>query len=93
MPKKKGLRDGRWNDQHKSAREFYSGVSNDDILQGFRAEGGLTASGKPLGIWRERNSDTIFSQWLSRMSRRYRATDDSAMRDKASHLDDVPVVL
>lgn len=76
----------RWNDQYARARDFYFNVSNDDILQGFRAESGLTAPGKPLGGWCARNSATVFGQWLSGMSRMYRATGDTAMRDKAAYL-------
>jgi hypothetical protein len=43
------LHDSRWNDQYLHARQFYFNVSNDDILQGFRAKAGLSAPGKPLG--------------------------------------------
>ncbi len=83
-----GVRLGRsrWNDQYTRARDFYFNVSNDDILCGFRAAAGLPAPGKPLGGWCERNSATVFGQWLSGMSRMYRATGDTAMRDKASYL-------
>jgi hypothetical protein len=68
------------------AREFYFNVSNDDILQGFRAKAGLPAPGKPLGGWCDEDSSTVFGQWLSGMSRMYRATGDQAMRDKAAYL-------
>jgi len=80
------LRDSRWNDQYSHAREFYFNVSNDDILQGFRAKAGLPAPGKPLGGWCDEDSATVFGQWLSGMSRMYRANDDTAMHDKASYL-------
>ena len=80
------LRDSRWNEQFLNAREFYYNVSNEDILQGFRADAGLPAPGQPLGGWCDKNSDTVFGQWLSGMSRIYRATDDQQMRDKASYL-------
>jgi hypothetical protein len=76
----------RWRDQFQHGRDFYYSVSNDDILQGFRAQAGLPAPGKTLGGWCERNSDTVFGQWLSGMSRIYRATNDTEMRDKASYL-------
>ena len=76
----------RWNDQFKSARDFYFSVENDDILQGFRAEAGLPAPGKPLGGWCARNSATVFGQWLSGMSRIYRATADTELREKAVYL-------
>ncbi len=80
------LRDSRWKDQVQRARDYYLGVSNDDILQGFRARAGLPAPGKPLGGWCAKDSQTVFGQWLSGMARMYRATDDAALRDKASYL-------
>ena len=40
------LHDSRWNDQYLHAREFYFNVSNDDILQGFRAKASLPAPGQ-----------------------------------------------
>ena len=64
----------RWNDQYLRARDFYFNVSNDDILQGFRAAAGLPAPGKPLGGWCEKDTSVVFGQWLSGMSRMYRAT-------------------
>ncbi len=76
----------RWNDQYLRARDFYFNVSNDDILQGFRAAAGLPAPGKPLGGWCEKDTSVVFGQWLSGMSRMYRATGDTAMRDKATYL-------
>src|ERR1700679_2210453 len=76
----------RWGDQYWRARDFYFNVSNDDILQGFRAAAGLPAPGKPLGGWCEKDSATVFGQWLSGMSRMYRAAGDTAMREKAAYL-------
>src|SRR4051794_40663816 len=35
------LRDSRWRQQVLTAREFYLGLSDDDILHGFRAAAGL----------------------------------------------------
>lgn len=80
------LRKSRWQAQFQAARDYYLAVSNDDILYGWRKEAGLPAPGKPLGGWCARNSDTVFGQWLSGMSRIYRATADEAMRDKAAYL-------
>ena len=45
------LRESRWRQQVQAAREFYLSLSDDDILQGFRAAAGLGAPGKPLGGW------------------------------------------
>jgi uncharacterized protein len=80
------LHDSGWSDQYLHAREFYFNVSNDDILQGFRAKAGLPAPGKPLGGWCDEDSSTVFGQWLSGMSRMYRATGDQAMHDKTTYL-------
>jgi uncharacterized protein len=76
----------RWLDQFKSARDYYLGVSNDDILHGYRAAAGLPAPGKPLGGWAAKDSDVVFGQWLSGMARIYRATGDEAMREKSAVL-------
>jgi uncharacterized protein len=80
------LRKSRWLDQYQAARDYYLDVSNDDILQGWRAAAGLPAPGKPLGGWCARDSDTVFGQWLSGMARMYCATGDVAIRDKAAYL-------
>ena len=80
------LHKSRWLDQYQSARDYYLGVSNDDILQGWRAAAGLPAPGKPLGGWCATNSNTVFGQWLSGMARMHRATGDAPMREKAAYL-------
>jgi uncharacterized protein len=80
------LRESRWQQQYQTARHFYLGISDDDILKGFRAAAGLPAPGKTLGGWCEKNSATVLGQWLSGMSRMYRASGDTAMRDKAARL-------
>ncbi len=61
-------------------------IPDDDILHGFRKAAGLNAPGKPLGGWCSDDSAMVFGQWLSGMARLSRATDDSALRDKASYL-------
>jgi DUF1680 family protein len=80
------LHKSRWLQQAQSARDYYLSVSNDDILQGWRAAAGLPAPGKPLGGWCAKNSDTVFGQWLSGMARMYRATGDAPLREKAAYL-------
>ena len=76
----------RWQKQFQAAHDFWLGLPEDDILHGYRVAAGLAAPGKPLGGWCARNSNTVFGQWLSGMSRMYRATGDTAIRDKAVRL-------
>ena len=45
------LRPSRWQKQYNAARDFYLGLSNDDILHVFRVAAGLPAPGKTLGGW------------------------------------------
>jgi hypothetical protein len=77
------LRESRWQKQHQAARDFYFGVSDDDILCGYRSAAGLAAPGKPLGGWCAQNSNTVLGQWLQGMARRSHATADTALREKA----------
>jgi uncharacterized protein len=80
------LRPSRWQRQYAQARDFYFGLSNDDILHGFRADAGLPAPGQPLGGWCSKESYQVFGHWLQAMSRASRATGDTALREKASEL-------
>jgi len=73
----------RWKRQVDEARAFYLGISNDDILHGFRKAAGLPAPGKPLGGWCGEDSSTVFGQWLSGMARLSRATGDTTLKNKA----------
>lgn len=73
----------RWKAQSDAARETYLRIANEDILHGFRAAAGAPAPGHPLGGWCGKDSSTVFGQWLSGLSRMYRATGDARMRDKA----------
>ena len=84
----KGVRllGSRWQQQYQSARDTYFGISNDNILKGFRDAAGLPAPGQTLGGWCKKNSANVFGQWLSGMARMYRSTGDIAMRDKAAAL-------
>jgi hypothetical protein len=77
---------GRAKRQYNEAHELYSSVRDEDILHGYRAAAGLAAPGRPLGGWCGVNSNTVFGQWLSGMSRMSAATGDQAIRDKAALL-------
>jgi len=76
----------RWQQQVQGARDFYFGLSDDDILHGFRAAAGLPAPGKPLGGWARTSTGGLLGDWLSGMARLYRATGDSALWNKALYL-------
>jgi DUF1680 family protein len=76
----------RWQKQYQAAREFWMGLSEDDILHGYRQAAGLPAPGKALGGWCRQTSDTVFGQWLSGMARIAKATGDTELRDKAVRL-------
>jgi hypothetical protein len=77
------LRPSRWQAQYASAREFYMSLADDDVLKGFREAAGLPAPGKALGGWCDRDSYTVFGQWLQAMARASRG-GDREMRDKAA---------
>ncbi len=82
------LGSSRWQQQYESARDFYLGVSDDDILCGFRRAAGLAAPGAPLGGWASRDSSVVFGQWLQAMARTSQANNDKDMRNKAIKLTD-----
>ena len=82
------LTGGRWAQQYQMARDFYLGVSTDDILCGFRRAAGLNAPGQPLGGWANNDSGVVFGQWLQAMARSSQATGDTELREKGAQLVD-----
>jgi hypothetical protein len=81
------LRSGIWQRQASAGRDFYLGLSNDDILHGYRvAAGSANAPGRALGGWCSPNSNTVFGQWLQSMARMQRAYGDKDLLDKANIL-------
>jgi hypothetical protein len=85
--------------QFVATRNFYFNIPNDDILKSFRESAGLPAPGEDMGGTRNLASPGprrgggftnlfggTFGQWLSGMSRMYRATNDAPMREKATYL-------
>ncbi len=83
------LRPSPWQRQVSAGREFYYGLSNDDILHGYRvAAGAANAPGRALGGWCSPNSNTVFGQWLQAMARMQRAYGDKDLLEKANILVD-----
>jgi DUF1680 family protein len=81
------LRPGLWQRQASAGRDFYLGLSNDDILHGYRvAAGTANAPGRALGGWCSPNSNTVFGQWLQSMARMQRAYGDKDLLEKANIL-------
>jgi DUF1680 family protein len=93
------LLDGRFKSQYEAARELFFNIPNDNLLLGFRQRAGLPAPGTPLigwygGQWADSNHTSIkdpdifnaFGQFVSGMARMYKATNDTAMLEKASYL-------
>jgi DUF1680 family protein len=81
------LRPSLWQKQAAAGRDFYLGVSNDDILHGYRAAAGAAnAPGRALGGWCAQNSNTVFGQWLQSMARMQRAYGDKELLEKANLL-------
>ena len=81
------LGQSRWQRQALAGRDFYFGLSNDDILHGYRvAAGTANAPGAALGGWCSPNSNTVFGQWLQSMARMQRAYGDKDLLEKAGRL-------
>ncbi|HWB84553.1 MAG TPA: beta-L-arabinofuranosidase domain-containing protein [Bryobacteraceae bacterium] len=81
------LRPSFWQQQASAGRDFYFGLSNDDILHGYRVAAGMAdAPGRTLGGWCSPNSNTVFGQWLQSMARMQRAYGDEDLLEKASIL-------
>jgi uncharacterized protein len=95
------LRDCMLKKQVEQTRDFYFSMPNDDILVGFRRRAGLPAPGNEYGGFYGGNrevpdefkswddwGDTFnaFGQWLSGMARLSKATDDTALLNKAKTL-------
>ena len=81
------LRQSLWQRQAAAGRDFYFGLSNDDILHGYRAAAGdSNAPGRPLGGWCAQNSNTVFGQWLQSIARMQHASADKDLLEKANVL-------
>lgn len=80
------LLDGMLKSQYDRTRAYYFGISNDDILKGFRERAGLPAPGQAMGGWAQDDTSGVFGQWLSGMARMCKATGDTEMGEKATAL-------
>src|SRR5438552_321660 len=80
------LLDGMFKKQYQATRDFYFDLPNDDLLLGFRKRAGLPAPGTELGGWYSHDIGNNLPQWLSAMSRIYKATGDKPILDKATYL-------
>ena len=80
------LLDGRLKDQFEQVRDYYMGLRDNDILKGFRERTGKTnVPGTDIG-GAYTSRPLTFGQWLGGFARMYKATGDTAIRDKAIHL-------
>lgn len=95
------LLDGRFKSQFEAARDLFLNIPNDNLLLGFRQRAGLPAPGTPLigwygGHWADSSHTSVkdpdifnaFGQFISGMARMYKATNDTAILEKASYLID-----
>ncbi len=80
------LLDGRFQQQVIATRALYFGMSDDDMLKGFRRAAGLPAPGNDMRGWCRDNCGATFGQWISGMARLSRATGDTELREKAIRL-------
>jgi DUF1680 family protein len=91
----------RFKDQYQQARDLFFNIPNDNLLLGFRQRAGVAAPGQPLigwygGHWANDAHSSVqdpdifnaFGQYVSGMARMSKATNDTAIRDKASYLID-----
>ncbi len=80
------LLDGMLKKQYQATRDFYFNLPNDDMLLGYRNRAGLPAPGIELGGWYSNDIGNALPQWLSAMSRMYKATGDKPVLEKATYL-------
>ncbi len=95
------LLESRFKSQFQATRDLFFNIPNDNLLLGFRQRAGLRAPGTPLigwygGRWSDPSHTSVrdpdifnaFGQYISGIARMYRATNDTAILEKASYLMD-----
>jgi uncharacterized protein len=83
------LTGGPMADQAQFSRDFYLGISDDNLLNGFRRRAGLPAPGRAMGGWYDPEDFAgahSFGQWVSALARTYAATGDPRFKDKVASL-------
>jgi hypothetical protein len=84
------LHPGLMYDEFIEIKDYFMGLSNDDLLYKIRLESGLeNPPGKEIGGWYELlNNGLTLNQWVSSFCRMYAITGDRACKDKAEYLYD-----
>ena len=75
--------------QAQFAREFFLGIPNDNLLNGFRLRAGLPAPGEPMGGWYDPNNfagGCALGQYISALARTYANTGDIHYKEKVAEL-------
>ena len=89
MPLENGfvdLRSGSLARQYEGAEMYYTNLSNDRILYGFRRVAGRPSPGIGLSGWCSSDSSVVFGQWLSGLARFGAGSPTSPAREKARQL-------
>jgi hypothetical protein len=81
---------GLMHDEFIEVKDYFMGLSNDDMLFKLRLESGMAnPPGKEIGGWYELlNNGLTLNQWVSSYCRMYAITGDPACKEKAEYLFD-----
>jgi hypothetical protein len=79
---------GLMHDEFTEIKDYFMGLSNDDMLYKLRLESGMAdPPGKEIGGWYELlNNGLTLNQWVSSYCRMYAITGDAACKEKAEYL-------
>jgi hypothetical protein len=76
-------------DEFMEIKDYFMGLSNDDMLHGLRLKQGISdPPGKAIGGWYEMLSALTLPQWISAYCRMFAVTGEEACRIKAEYLFD-----
>jgi uncharacterized protein len=80
---------GLMNNEFNEIKDYFMGLSNDNMLYGLRKKEGISdPPGKEIGGWYDMLSALTLPQWISTYCRMYAATGDLACKEKAEYLFD-----